>query len=630
MELLCVKLILGFLCFFLLGRAVARVGEVKIPSEFSLPYYLLLGQMVALFYFYARSLLASVWGFLPDQSSYEYYAWVLLSLFLWKEEVKTDFSNLRLKARKYLPSVALLFFLLGVVISQKWNALGLPSSDPDFHALFAKLFLKQGGVAQWLDAELKIENHYPSGFPSLLSVWIHLTGLAPVEMTQLMPFLQWAMLLLFIPALFPSRYYATVHILGAVLLFNFLLHPEHKYLEGTARISHSLFMLAPFFLGELTKVAPHLRQKTLILMFLVFNLFIALLINPAHFFVTLLLTLAFNTKLCVHDSIASIKRYGRGWLVVCGVLAFVFYQDPFYSKFLSQWFGTSSLHAQIPTAQKLPEAGADFRSILMEVFQMFLAISYHGWIALASCLGLLGWAVFKKEAEGSQRAFLKFFWVYAVGVLVSVVLGFSLPRNTLHQKLFYEYWIESFSLFAFYGLALFFFSPLYRLEEKYKVVGVVLVLFLSTSFYQGYVSPYYSYLPKSSLGQVSEAGLAMARWAEQNVPQEERILLPGMKYQTPHESWLLTYGQPRALVHYSFRKTAFFHLKKGGGGMENPLNYESYQAHFLESFDRPWLIKHRVFWIAANEFVEWEFLVQNYEKKWAQGSASLWRLKGLD
>jgi hypothetical protein len=260
--------------FYLAGRFAERLLGVRGDAPWAPIHRIVLGQLVLVFYFYARSALAHLGLF--GVGRFELYAGLgaLAALAAWEvvgpgraRPVATDVSRgpdggdvpLALP-----PAWSLLLLAAGVwaawwislhtFLAYRSGALQTPSSDPDGHAYLAKLVMMGGKLAYTQAPYSNDPQTYPSAFAVLNAIWAQISGAPIVKVVNCQLTLQACLAVgLIIEAAASLRRHLgllTSLVLLAIAhwLFFFPVNSESLMLAGTARFAHSALLLWPLTL----------------------------------------------------------------------------------------------------------------------------------------------------------------------------------------------------------------------------------------------------------------------------------------------------------------------------------------------------------------------------------------------
>jgi hypothetical protein len=676
------KLAIGLAHLALLGWATSRLLGLKSPRHLAVASHMLLGQIVALGYVYLRSALCSATG-LPGISIPEVMLVEgVMIWFAWKREAVRPVSLARLLPETLPELLVHVFWLswLAAVALQKLDLLHTPSSDPDIHAFYAKILIERGHLYYDLLPISDAWMVYPSGFSSLSFVLGQLSGLHPVQLVNIGPYLQFT---LFCGAGFSvmsqsiarSRVLVAlglVHFGLAYLCFNAVLLPAREMLEGTPRLAHSAILFFPlFFVLQHTNA---ISRRPLLLVLPLCGIVTGMCINPTHAPAALLFgALALVPLLANRDARLAISQQGVARLakttVALMTVLFVFLgADPFYRSLVVQ---QSAKEGEIEQAHDLTGDALSFdfdigttaaaiRQALPRVPGSLLVdpggagatrpVQLGALLGLFFCVAatripaarrLRGRTLSEGERNALVLAGVAFvgivihaLWLEATHQLAKpgVLQGTLLVRYTDSLQyqittLFFAVGITALATIVFgagtgkresFGM---------RLGTGLLALGVCagsLPLLVPAAMSQA--GDYYPPLRASPLGIVYPSDLALLERAEKIIGREERVLLPGRMTRTATEHWVFTTDAGRAVPLFSDLRTSFFLGLDGWA-----FTAGAYQAHVKPpNFDPVWLRAQNVLWLIESGNFPVRILAKHYERMFGDDHAVLWRLRSRD
>jgi len=639
-----------------IGRASARWLGLTRGGPLAAARDLLLGQLVATGYVYARSLLSDTLG-VPGLSMPECFAAAALLWFTGERRDRPELAQAPPRPVS-LALIALWVSWLAWIAIQKLDLHFTPSSDPDIHAFYARAFIERGQIYYDLLPGSDAWMVYPSAFMTLNFVWGVFSGLHPVQLVNLAPHIQWT---LFAGATFAcfARHarstssllpLAALHFGFAYLGFNAVFAEGRLFLEGTPRLAHTALLVHPLLLAVENR--EPLRARPALWALPLLGSAVGACVNPTHVPAVSMVLLA--ALACVAP---------RERLVIPGALALaiglaIAFTDPFYRGLVEQ------RSASNPTLSEAPDLSG--RAFGGEID--LSRVGSHGfpplWQRWASgdaeapaaasgrrLFGLAGLGVWvwmwrqrrgnpaaasgPTRAEAARSSFhASFAALVSVGLIHALwtALTPALSRpGVLQTRLLVQYsralqeQIELMIL-AIVPLAL---TTLMlagqsgAASRRTALVVLLVALFGIAPLAGVQLDNAYPALRTSPLGEVQAEDVDFARRAVAHVPQEERILLPGRRRRIPDEHWVFTIDAGRAVPLFTDARTSFFLGLDGWS-----FTADHYAAHVEPPhFDPLWLREHAVLWIFDSGQFSRRFLERHYERALQGARASLWRLR---
>ena len=673
------KLAIGLAHLAAIGWGTARLLELKSPRHLAVASHLLLGQVVALGYVYLRSAISSWIPGLGISVPEIMLVEGALLWFAWRRSPEPKALRWR-PSREHLPGFCVLVFWLSwllVIAFQKLDLYNTPSSDPDIHAFYTKLLIERGHLFYDLMPASDASMVYPSGFSCLSFVLGLFTGLHPVQLVNIGPYLQFT---LFCGAGFAVMSQSVrrpgvvvlglVHFGLAYLCFNAVFAPAREMLEGTPRLAHGAILFFPLFFVIQQREA--LRRRPSLLALPLCGVVTGMCINPAHAPAALLFGAAALVVLFAERETRSaiMGRGAAGLARSVALLAAIFVvflsTDPFYrSLFLQQ----SAPAGMVEPAQDLT---GDALSLDLEPAQLAVSIrqavprvpasllanpggagATHG-VQILLLAGLLSCFAVVRFAKGSRgRGFTEVaggsltlagagfaclvihaLWLEVVRVLVKpeVLQGSLLLRYT--EALQYQISVLFFALGFTAFLACFLvaladvswsqdgsFAKRFGVRLLAIVAGVSCLVLVPAAEEQA--KAFYPLLRESSLGSVYRSDVEFAAQLEATIGAEERVLLPGRLAESRNEHWIFTTDAGRAVPLFSDVRTSFFLGLDGGS-----FTAGAYQAHVQPpNFDPVWLRSQNVLWLVESGNFPARILANHYERVMGNDHAVLWRLR---
>lgn len=677
------KLLAGVLHLVVIGGAFRHLLHLERPKALAFAHDALLGQVVCLAYVYLRSAVCNATG-APGISSMEVFG---VEAALVGATVYRTPGALRLPddaLRKALPALVVLVAWLGWLVAiagQKLDLLYTPSSDPDIHAYYVKAFLERGHIYYDLLPDSDAWMVYPSGFATLNFIFGRLSGLHPVQLVNIAPYLQ---LTLFAGAGFSALAstatrrlavpLAVLHFGVAYLVFNAVFGEHRMFLEGTPRLAHTALLFFPLFF-----VLQHHRRLTLgskpwSLPFA--SVAVSCCINPTHAPAALLVgfvALLVFSLLRDSGSTPDAKPM-RSWPALLGtglVVSFVILSsDPFYQSLAVQQSIdadkrdaatdltgaalSSNIQFQalltdaIPVAARTmiakPKVGlpTDFtldkaRLTLLAVLSLSLFVQLVG-----RRLGLPPLTAETKAVIAFSGALLAVLVTHGVWAAFTPHVG---RAEVLQSRLLMQY---SLTLQQQINLLFFSLAPtlivcmcaalLERIPRLHSLRGrtgefliaggtIAALVPYGQATFDVHRAHYYAALRTSPLGYVYPTDLEFIEGVVGRVgdsgDNEERVLLPGRLRRAPSEHWVFTTDVARALPLYTNVKTSFFLGLDGAA-----FTAGAYDAHVHPpNFDADWLRAADVVWLVDSGNFPPRILKQHYTKVFGNDHAVLWRLR---
>ncbi len=535
-----------------------------------------------------------------------------------------------------LTSITLLLFPIFYVAGAKFGQWQLPSSDPDIHALHARISALAGGFFFEIPRS-DVPVTYPQGFALLNGLWLKLTGLSPLHIVGIQPYLQYGLgFALLWGALAPrfegkSRRLAAFTLV-AVLLLNVIAHPvlpaDRALLEGTSRLAHFGLVLQ-----TLALLADGVRRRQGIVLGAVLAALCCawtVSFNPAHVPVTGILILLAGAPL-LSNGLRQNRRRAL-FALACGAVTLALVQvmhlwtDPYLAaKFLGRgelYFpnmtalntGASKMEPvfRLPDAATLrdhfsklpqefallwkrttPDPGAELGFFLTVVLSLALlarkrsrqtALESAIPFGLVAGLFLLPWALsaVTHSASPDGQLFAKYTEAYSRQWIVLVVGIWMLLV-----------WTQAWTLS----------NARLRHPRRVGMAVPLVLLALYFPFLRAHAQWIGSRLQTSSLSYVSASDLRLIEWIRSRLKPEDRVLLLGMYWglskeqqDTPEgmkkESWIFPMGVARDLPILTDQATAFFYMIDG-----RDYTAFAYRDHVWGGLDLDWVDRHGLKWI---------------------------------
>ncbi len=670
------KLSIGLLHLVAIGFACTKLLGLQRPQALAPAHDALLGQVVCLAYVYTRSIASNLLG-LPGISPAETFLAEAILLAAAFRRSRPQKIRLSCSPRNAAWTLALHFLWLGwlfAVALQKLDLFYTPSSDPDIHAYYAKIFLERGRIYYDLLPGSDAWMVYPSGFSSLNFVLGRLSGLHAVQLVNVAAYLQLA--------LFAGAGFAVLASLSArrstaipLALFHFgfiflgfnAVFGEHRmFLEGTPRLAHTALLFFPLFFA--LQHHRSLSARSWLWGLPLVAVLVGMCLNPTHAPAAVLVgALSLGVTRFAGRQAPGTTTH-RPWVrvleiaVAVATTAIFLSSDPFYRSLAAQQSAPSTEREQATDltgaaftmdvdpgaliSQALPSAA---REIIASPDGSAAQRHVREFLLAAVLLGLaIGLAKRRLGQQGVPSEFERL-WVYAGAALGTLLIhavwseiAQQLGRpGVLQTRLLAQYTssLQQQINLMFFGLApavllaLFLvsfdrrrgFRPPRMRNRKFAVaVGLALlsVPFLATT-HREHHSKFYSQLRNSPLGRVYASDADFAQRVQAQVGHDERVLLPGRPRRMPGEHWVFTTEASRAIPLFSNARTSFFLGLDGWAYTAG-----AYEAHVdPPNFDPQWLRAERLVWLVESGNFPMQILKRHYERVFGNDHAVLWRLR---
>lgn len=662
-----------------LERFIFRIDSRETPAP---AHQIALGQVALLVYFYARSALGHGLH-VPGVRPWELYALggaaTLHLLFRRTGSREGRATRTAAYASVWLAWWASCFTFLGY----RSGRLETPSSDPDMHAIYARLTAEHGRLIYDLQPQNALHVSYPSAFSALDALWIQLSGASAVSVVNCQVALQACLAVgLVVEMVFalrrgPALVTALLLVGLAHRVFSFPVDAFTAYLEGTPRLAHKALAILPLTFvirlscSEVSRRAP-LGPTVALGSFCVAC---AIALNPAHLFVEIPIALV-ALLLLVREarrrtgSSGALLRWSAGSIAIVSLLLF---SDAWSGPMIRgvsqqagslpggplQWrvavhaalarIGTVSwVHAFpyscIGSSQCPPLARALGGRVVLPLVLLAVALIVGArWVPAMRACRVAALVVVGIAACLWATSFLADF----VPTLLSAVPGQNAELLGGYSRLGL---IGSTALlfFALLGAALSLgadvlmaaVAPLRRVSmavaaELIPPAALAVACVAITAHdpamrraTQDAYSRNVENAPLTSMGPILPEDLRLARAAAKTMGADEKILLPGVvKQMNDFEVWFLTLGGARSIPLYTDVPFAFFH---GVGA-----SAADYRDHVCDRLDLPWLASRGIVWLYESRSVAGATCVHGwpeardryFELKVSDATASLWRLR---
>jgi len=675
------KLALGLLHLTAIGWACSSLLRLERPTILAPAHDALLGQISCLGYVYARSVVSNLSG-LPGISPAEVF--IVEALLIMTAVRRSRGWTLRWPTpadRSALPfSFLLLVLWLGwlfAVASQKLDLYYTPSSDPDIHAFYTKLFLEHGRIYYDLLPNSDAWMVYPSGFSTLNFVLGRLSGLHAVQLVNLAAYVQYS---LFVGASFSlvatsfarKRVLiplALLHFGFAYLGFNAVFGEHRAFLEGTPRLAHTAILLFPLLFALQHRAA--LAERWRLWGFPLVAVLVGTCINPTHapaalLFGVLALVATRSPNRGERGERGESIRRSWSWLApVAGAIAMAAIfasSDPFYRGLVLQRATPASerelatdltgaaFEVDVDLGKLITQATpAAVRSLVTAPDESQPYRHTRGFL-LAGIV--IAFAIQFARARSQRRPLpvetvqlARFAGAALAAVLIHGIWSEFTPQvarpGVLQTRLLVQY---SHALQQQINLMFYSLTPgvllglLLGLLDRRSVrlaghersvelalgLGLVAVSlpFLYAS-HQDHRAGFYSELRNSPLGYVYASDIEFATRVRERVGPDERVLLPGRLRRAPGEHWIFSTDAGRAIPLYSNVKTSFFLGLDGWAYTAG-----AYEAHVQPpNFDPQWLRAENTLWLVDSGNFPRRILATHYEREFGDDHAVLWRLR---
>ncbi|MFL5312690.1 MAG: hypothetical protein ACJ79H_19820 [Myxococcales bacterium] len=647
---------------------------------------ILLGQAGLVLYFYARSAIGVGSGG-PGVFPLELpllAAAAAIHLAVRRKPRPTETKALAGHAAVWLAWWASTFVYLGY----RSGRLEPPASDPDLHALWAKLTAEHGRVIYDLLPLNDARVAYPSGFSVLNAVWIDLTRLSPVEVVNCQIALQACLLVtLLLEMLWAMRRGPAIAASLALLavahwIFSFPVNAAMAFFEGTPRLAHKASALLPLtFAVRLAFGQQGRNARGAVLVIGAFSLAWAFAVNPSLVLVELPILVA-TGLIALRGGEARSDRGMRlhamaALLASLLAVALVTSMDawlraefgraseaPVGSRALSILHWAAAILAGLRTASDISVLWALPVRCTPSAQCVPLVASAGPWLASPALVFALVVLAMRSRtpAAGKLAAAARVVVAIAVALWMTAFLAGFAPALAADAPGLEGSLLQSYSRNALvFSTAVLFYALLCAsaalageaIQELASSRGAraaswgdlaAAAALLCVVGVAGAIRPEQArqvaiaYVhdvrgaPRTALGPIEAEDVRLARAAGAVVASGEKILLPGVaKEMNRWEVWFFALGGARAVPLYGHVPFAFFHAGAGDRGI--PYDYRD---HVCDRFDLPWLADRGIVWVYESRSVEsWACLhswsqVRNryFERRLHDGSASLWRLRG--
>ena len=623
--------------FFVLGAVPIRLMRIEAGFPGNIALRIATGLVVGSLYFFLRLTIAEMTG-LPV---YGWELWALTAVCLWMEvRSGTRFyfrSEPQWIGKALVGLVAVL--LLAYYGVPKLSQFGLPSSDPDIHAYFLKITLSEGRILDTIPGS-DVPLRYPLGFVALNWPLAVLSFLSPVQVVNIQPYLQ-GLLLVFALLAFPNRLksrtdylvFCLASLITGTISFSPSFSADRLLMDGTARLSHGLMMFLPALLAWLYR--PNAGEKSLTLHAVLCGWLAAfsMLINPAHVFPTVLLTGI--AVLLMNPGMA--RAWGWRYLAATGgFVVLVAFFDPYYRNLLA---GQAILIPEVPQLgplihlpvwSNIGRAAEHFLAFFLDVFSGRRYFWTKILVIMAVALTIQG--ISKNEPKiNIRRALLAFSLFTASSFVFLTALHLTFNANRLLGFLFLKYTGAALAqAYAIGILALmgWIIRSLLQAPNSRGRKGIAIAVLLLGWWVIGIGGhrSYYGALETAlASGHITEDDVRLVKWAEQYIPDDERVIGPtSTQAGHPEDEWVFAQWGFRAFPLYSNVKTAFFYGLDG-----SQFNYKSHQRYIANGVDYAWLREQKILWLYTSNQIFNRFDLSKYELKFQTGASALWRLRPL-
>ena len=642
-------------------RFVLRIDE-ETPAP---AHAIVIGQTALIVWFYVRSGVSHALG-LPGVSGAELYLLALAAAaHLWFRRKPAGTT-----------SPAYLLVWLGfwastlTFLGYRSGRLDLPSSDPDLHALWARLTAEHG----WLVYDLLPQNaapfSYPSGFSALNAIWIDLSRLSAVTVVNCQIALQACLMVgLILELVFALRRGAapgvTLPLIAlAHFLFSFPVNATAAYFEGTARLAHTAMAILPLtFTARLASG----RERGLAPVLLVSGVCLgwAVVINPAQVFAAAPCLAGAALLLSFTSNVEERRGVAPAVGIAAAIVALFWLSD--------SWLGPL-LHA---TSAGMPRPPLHVREAFAAGFAAATGSAFLGVVPFTCspgpycqpASGGLGWILaLPSMAVAIGALFVRRRWPAAaalvpaarvalctgaalwlsnfIGPFVTALISEAPGREGALLRGYTQAGLTAATAFLFFALIACALALLAEVAERLRVPGAGLAAPVAVALACGALAAtragmarqvrdaYVHHVrgaPESAMGILRPEDVRVARTAAGLVKPGESVLLPGLvKQMSEWESWYFTLGGGRAIPLYTDVPFPFFHT----GSPYGPAPVE-YREHVCERLDLPWLASRGILWLFESEEASGSSCVRGwpaargkyYQLVARDGGTSLWRMR---
>lgn len=672
------KLALGVLHLMVIGWACAKLLHLARPRVLAPAHDALLGLVASIGYVYARAIVSNATG-LPGISSAEgfivevaFFSYAVRHSRISRLRSKTSTETTALPIPLQFVLLILWAGWLFAVASQKLDLYYTPSSDPDIHAFYTKIFLERGGIYYDLLPNSDASMVYPSGFSVLNFILGRLSGLQAVQLVNISAYLQVTLFAGASFSLIASSFrkprelilLGLLHFGFAYLGFNAAFAEHRAFLEGTPRLAHTALLFFPLLFALQHRCALIERWRLWGLPLIA--VLAGCCINPIHapaaaLFGVLALVAARPARA---GGIGSLKRWSRWVPVVAGIVIAAAFasSDPFYRGLLLQRAAPeaereratdltgAAFNADIELGKLVTDATPAALRSLMTTTTGPAGYRHLRGVLLAGLV--IAFALQFASARSRNRAnsiasaqLTRLAGATLIAVVIHGVWSEFTPQisrpGVLQSRLLvqYSHALQQQIVVLFYSLVpTIILALMLRLldrevaspPERARSIALALALGVVASSLpvlhaglQDHRTRFYSEFRNSPLGYVYASDIEFAAQVEERVGAEERVLLPGRLRRAPGEHWIFSTDAGRGIPLYSGVKTSFF---LGLDGVAYTAGaYESHVA--LPNFDPEWLHRENVLWLVESGNFPVSILAAHYERVFGDNHAVLWRLE---
>jgi len=409
---------------------------------------------------------------------------------------------------------------------------------------------------------------------------------------------------------------------------------NNSSLNDTARLSYTSLLLMPVFLAA----SGDLRRSGLAFLLAALSALTAVLFNPCLLPSSFTL---FAIAVYLRRDLFARLRWGKALALVLVVVAtglLWMSADPFLRGFVysGHVFGKNEIQSVEAPSQRgngVTANGSALNAPLVDLskssmvahritWSTFLPFNDRFctlWLMVIGVLALLPCFQSERAAplQGYFRTLLLFIFFH--GAIAAIVVKFANPSSlfgSLLENYVSDAHFRTLLLLSLLCLpAVLYFRP--RLKwQQYVALGLSIATL--ESFYQ-YANVAWL-VPKNDFLLVNAEDVQMARWMEQNIPGDKRVLLEGKVLSNSHPSTVHPQGGSRAVALYTSLPTAFFY---GMDGRE--FNSANYVDHVLR-WDAQWMRDNRIGYLYHDARVQSFSPPPHAELVHAIGGASLYKL----
>lgn len=634
------RIALGVAVFSLVGFSFAGLFSLFTPRVFAVAWLACLGQAICFVYFLTRIALANA-SLLPPFSTNEWKVTVVLLVAAgWLSQRRVVRHSLDL--RVFGTSAAAILIWSGMYLWRSrvelslWGPLG---SDGDLHILHARV-LSEVGKFYYTFPGSDASMEYPLGFATLNWLWMQTTGMSAASAVLLQPSLQVLLLMgsalaIWFHLIAPAKKSIVAALFAVWILGWVWFDPiNNSSLNGTARISYTSLLLLPVFLAA----TGDLRRSGLAFLLAALAALTAVLFNPCLLPSSFIL---FAIAVYLRRDLFSRLRWGKSLMLILAIAAtgvLWMRADPFLRGFVysGHVFGQSEMRSTEVPSQRgngvtakgsaldaplidLSKSSTIAHRITWSTFVPFNDRFCTLWLMVIGVLALL--PCFQSGRAASLQGYFHtlLFFIFFHGAIAAIVVKFA-NTDSLFGSLLENYISDAhFRTLLCLSLlclpAVLYFRPRQKWQQ-YVALGLAVATL--ESFYQ-YATVAWL-IPKNDFLLVKAEDVQMAKWMEQNISRNKRILLEGRVLSSSHQSTVHPQGGSRAVALYTSLPTAFFYGMDG-----QAFNSANYTEH-VSRWDSKWMQENQIGYLYHDARVQDFSPPPHAELVHSIGGASLYKL----